>query len=281
MDYVELNCTIEPFDQEIAEILTAELSELGYESFVEHETGIKAYIRSHLYHEKVHESIQITENKSFKISFVPNWIMEENWNETWEKNYFEPIIIDNQCVVRSSFHPQFDNIKYQLTIDPKMAFGTGHHDTTSLIIKEILEMELAGKTIADLGCGTGILAILCSMRGASSITAVDIDEWSYKSTIENAELNNCTNIKTYLGDVSLIDNQKFDIVFANINKNVLLNEMKYYAKCMKKGSILVLSGFYSSDFVDIDKSASNQQMILVKQSKSNNWLMLKYLKFDH
>jgi ribosomal protein L11 methyltransferase len=281
MDYIELNCTIDPFDANIAEILTAELSEMGYESFVEQESGILAYIRADQFDEQVPGTLTVAKNPGFKITFAQNRIKEENWNETWEKNYFEPIIIANQCVVRSSFHPVFPEHKYQITIDPKMAFGTGHHDTTSLIIKEILEMDFTGKSVGDLGCGTGILAILSAMRGAQDITAVDIDEWSYKSTLENIELNNCKHIKTLLGDVSLVENQKFDIIFANINKNVLLVEMFHYAMCMKKGSVLILSGFYNSDFADIDKAASNQGMMLVKQNVSNNWMMLKYLKLNN
>ena len=278
MDYVELKCFIEPNDQSISEILVAELSEIGYESFVEEESGVLAYIQSDLFNEKSIDSLGILSGTAFKISFSHQTIKEENWNETWEKNYFEPIIIENQCVVRSSFHPEFPEIKYQVTIDPKMSFGTGHHETTSLIVKEILKMNFENKKVADLGCGTGILAILCAMHGAKDITAVDIDQWSYSNALENIALNNCTHIKVILGDVSLVSDEKFDIVFANINKNVLIREMSVYSKCLKKGSELLLSGFYRFDFEDIHKVCLANKLTLVKQDIKNNWMMLKYSK---
>jgi ribosomal protein L11 methyltransferase len=278
MDYIELECIIEPFDASISEILVAELGEMGFESFVEMENGLQAYIRLDHYDENLVNSIDILGNTEYKISIKNKRIKEENWNETWEKNYFEPIVIDDRCVVRGSFHPEFPNIKYQITIDPKMAFGTGHHETTNLVVKEILEMEFKGKKVADLGCGTGILAILAALIGAEDITAIDIDEWSYQNTIENIELNQCNFIKVMIGDVSVLKNEKFDIIFANINKNVLLDEMSHYAGCMHNGSILLLSGFYQTDFEDINRKCIENGLSLLKQDTKNNWMVLKYHK---
>jgi len=280
MDYIELKCTIEPFDPTISEILVAELSEIGFESFVEQESGVLAYIRTDQFNEELLKTIDILSNTGNQISFSNKKIKEENWNETWEKNYFEPIIIADKCVVRSSFHPKFPDIKYQITIDPKMSFGTGHHETTSLIVKEILEMEFTGKKVADLGCGTGILAILSALKSAKEITAIDIDEWCFNNTIENIELNNCNQIKVLLGDVKLLMKERYDVVFANINKNVLLSEMQYYAEIMKKGSELLLSGFYQSDFDDINRKCKEKGLTLLKQDVRNNWMMLKYYKPD-
>ncbi len=279
MDYIELECMIEPFNPTISEILVAELSELGYESFVEQESGVLAYIREDQFQVESLGLMGILSDKEHNINFNHRIIKEENWNETWEKNYFEPIVIDGQCVIRSSFHPDFPDLPYRITIDPRMAFGTGHHETTSLIIKEILTMHFEEKKVADLGCGTGILAILSAMKGAPDVTAIDIDEWSYANTLENIELNNCQFIKVLKGDVGLLKNEKFDVVFANINKNVLLNELPLYSHCMKPGSVLILSGFYQGDFPDIDKKSRENGLELIKQDILNNWMMLKYAKF--
>jgi len=276
MDYIELECSISPFDQSISEILMAELSEYDFESFVEQDNGILAYIKSNQFNLDTLDKLDILSNKDFEITFNHKLIKEENWNETWEKNYFEPIIISNQCVVRSSFHPEFPEIKYQITIDPKMSFGTGHHETTSLIVKEILEIDFKNKKVADLGCGTGILAILASKRGSENITAIDIDEWSYNNTSENITLNNCKDIRVLHGDVRLLENEKFDIIFANINKNVLLNEIQNYEKCLDKSGILLLSGFYQTDFDDINNKCEENGLVLMKQDIANNWMMLKY-----
>jgi ribosomal protein L11 methyltransferase len=278
MNYIELECIIEPFDPVVSEILVAELGELGFESFVEQENGVLAYIQSNQFKAGMEKDLDILSNKDFKIEIRYREIQEENWNETWEKNYFEPIVIADQCVIRSSFHPEFPEIKYQLTIDPKMAFGTGHHQTTSLIVQEILEMDFEGKKVADIGCGTGILAILASMRGAKDITAIDTDEWSYRNTLENIELNNCLDIKVLHGNVQLLKNETFGIIFANINKNVLLAEMEFYSKCMTKNSIILFSGFYESDFRDIDAECRKNQLELLKQKSQNSWMMLKYQK---
>jgi len=278
MDYIELECKITPYDPVIAEILIAELSELDFESFVENETGLQAYITEDLFVLDTISSLAILSNPDFKIKFQHKIIEQENWNETWEKNYFEPIIIEDKCVIRSSFHEEFNSIKYRITIDPKMAFGTGHHETTSLMIKEILHLNVEGKTILDMGCGTGILAILSALRGATDITAIDIDEWSYNNTLENIELNVTKEIIVKHGDISILDDKLYDIIYANINKNVLLNDIPQYTKNLHKGACLMLSGFYSSDFDDIDNIAKQAGLELIKRDQKNNWTMLKYIK---
>jgi len=278
MDYVELTCKISPYTSEISEIITAELGDIGFESFIEQEDSLKAYIVISDFDEiKVNAFFSDFSTES-KLEVSHKIIKEENWNETWEKNYFEPIIIENQCVIRSSFHPDFPHLKYRITIDPKMAFGTGHHETTSLMIKEILSLQLENKIILDMGCGTGILAILCELKGASNITAIDNDEWAYKNTIENMELNNVHHINAKHGDVKNIEGIKFDLIIANINKNVLLADIPNYCKSMTAGASLLLSGFYKADFEDINKVAIQNGLRFQKIEELNNWVLLQYLK---
>jgi len=278
MDYIELTCKITPYNIEISEILSAQLGELGFESFVEQPDSLQAYIIQPDFDEvKINDFF--SEFKSDSIIEISHQLMkEENWNETWEKNYFEPIIIDNQCVIRSSFHAEFPEIKYRITIDPKMAFGTGHHETTSLMIKEILKLQPQNKSVLDMGCGTGILAILCALKGSENITAIDNDVWSFRNTIENIELNNVKNINVLLGDVKDIEGLKFDIIIANINKNVLLADISNYAISLNENASLFLSGFYRSDFEDINKFAEKNGLKFQKIEEMNNWVMLQYLK---
>jgi len=278
MNYIELTCKITPYSQAISEILVAQLGDLGFESFVEQSDSLQAYIVENEFNETEINTLLASSSFDSVVEFNQKKIEEENWNETWEKNYFEPIIITGQCVIRSSFHPQFPEIKYRITIDPKMAFGTGHHETTSLMITEILNLHIEGKCILDMGCGTGILAILSALKGAKDITAVDIDEWSYRNTFENMELNGIHDINVIHGDINSIKEKKFDIIYANINKNVLLADIPKYVLNLSEGGFLLLSGFYRSDFEDIDNVAQSNNLFLQKEEELNNWMMLKYLK---
>ncbi len=278
MNYIELTCKISPYNATISEILVAQLGDIGFESFVEQPDSLQAYIVENEFDNDKLSSIHAHLAFESKVEFSSKKIEEENWNETWEKNYFEPIVIAEQCVIRSSFHPDFPKIKYRITIDPKMSFGTGHHETTSLMITEILKLDLEGKSLLDMGCGTGILAILSALKGALDITAVDFDEWSYKNCLENMELNGAMNIKAIHGNISSVKGQKFDIIYANINKNVLLSDIGEYTKNLNSSGYLLLSGFYRSDFDDINKVTIKNGLILQKEEELNNWMMLKYLK---
>ncbi len=276
MNYIELKCTIKPFNSDISEILMAELANLKYESFVENGDGLLAYIQENDWNENDLSSINIIKNGEFDIKFSHKKIEQQNWNKTWEENYFKPISIGNQCVIKSSFHTNYPDAEYIINIDPKMAFGTGHHETTSLMIREILNLDVRDKSILDMGCGTGILAILSAMKGATDILAVDYDIWSYNNTIENTKLNNINNIKVLHGDINVLDNKKYDIIYANINKNVLLKDIPEYAKRLNKGAYLIVSGFYESDFEDIEKVAKKCNLKIQNLESYNNWRMVRY-----
>lgn len=278
MDYIELNCLIKPFKQEFGEILLAQLSSFEFESFSENEKGISAYIQTGLFNDLLFKEIKKIDVPGTEIEYHAKLIKDQNWNETWEKNYFEPILVSDKCLIKSTFHENTPKAKYEILIDPKMSFGTGHHETTFLMLEEILALDVQGKTILDMGCGTGILAILSSQRGAKDVFAIDIDEWSYINTRENIALNSIDNIKVQLGDKSSIGNKYFNIIYANINKNILLADIATYARHIHQGGKLLLSGFYQSDFEDINQAATKTGFQLTGQREKNNWLMLNYLK---
>ena len=259
-----------------SEILIAELGEKAFESFIETETGISAYVQKDLWSENILEDIQILDNPEFKINYTFEEIEQVNWNEEWEKN-FEAIEVDGKCHVRAPFHEK-TNAEYDIVIEPKMSFGTGHHETTHMMIQHILETDFTNKKTLDMGCGTAILAILAEMKGAQPIDAIDIDNWCYLNSIENAERNNCKHISVYEGDASLLAGIKYDIIIANINRNILLNDMQQYVDCLNTNGILFLSGFYTEDIPFISESCTSKGLTYVKQFERNNWVALKFVK---
>ncbi|MFN7043674.1 MAG: 50S ribosomal protein L11 methyltransferase, partial [Flavobacterium sp.] len=223
--YIGYHFTIAPVELG-SEILIAELGEKAFESFIETETGISAFVQKDLWDTNILEDIQILNNPEFEIEYTFEEIEQVNWNEEWEKN-FEPIDVDGKCHVRAPFHEK-TNAEFDIVIEPKMSFGTGHHETTHMMIQHILETDFTNKKTLDMGCGTAILAILAEMKGAQPIDAIDIDNWCYLNSIENAERNNCKHISVYEGDASLLVGKKYDIIIANINRNILLNDMQQY-----------------------------------------------------
>jgi ribosomal protein L11 methyltransferase len=258
-----------------SEILIAELGELAFESFTETETGISAFVQKDLWDEMILENINILHSEEFEIDYTFEEIDQVNWNEEWEKN-FEPIDVDGRCHVRAPFHPKTD-AEFDILIEPKMSFGTGHHETTHMMIQHILEMDVTGMKTLDMGCGTAILAILAEMKGAQPIDAIDIDNWCYLNSIENAERNNCTKITVYEGDAALLEGKKYDLIIANINRNILLNDMQSYADCLNPKGTLLLSGFYTEDIPFIDASCTEKGLTYVKKFERNNWVSLKYV----
>jgi ribosomal protein L11 methyltransferase len=273
--YIGYHFTIAPLELG-SEILIAELGEKAFESFIETETGISAYVQKDLWSENILEDIQILDNPEFNISYTFEEIEQVNWNEEWEKN-FEAIEVDGKCHVRAPFHEK-TNAEYDIVIEPKMSFGTGHHETTHMMIQHILETDFTNKKTLDMGCGTAILAILAEMKGAQPIDAIDIDNWCYLNSIENAERNNCKHISVYEGDASLLSGKKYDIIIANINRNILLNDMQQYVDCLNANGILFLSGFYTEDIPFISESCTSKGLTYVKQFERNNWVALKFVK---
>ncbi len=273
--YIGYHFTISPLELG-SEILIAELGEKAFESFIETETGISAYVQKDLWTPTILEDIQILENPEFTISYTFEEIEQVNWNEEWEKN-FEPIEVDGKCHVRAPFHEK-TSAEYDIVIEPKMSFGTGHHETTHMMIQHILETDFTNKKTLDMGCGTAILAILAEMKGAQPIDAIDIDNWCYLNSIENAERNNCNHISVYEGDAALLAGKKYDIIIANINRNILLNDMPYYVDCLNENGVLFLSGFYTEDIPVISESCHSKGLQYVKQFERNNWVALKFTK---
>lgn len=259
-----------------SEILVAELGELPFESFVESEFGVTAYIQKQLWYETVLEEVQILNSPEFVISYKIEEIEQVNWNEEWEKN-FEAIEVDGTCHVRAPFHPKTE-AKFDIIIEPKMSFGTGHHETTHMMIQHLLETDVTGMKTLDMGCGTAILAILAEMKGAQPIDAIDIDNWCYLNSIENAERNSCKNITVYEGDANLLKDKKYDLIIANINRNILLNDMQAYVDCLNPKGIILFSGFYNQDIPFIDASCVEKGLNFVKKLERNNWVSLKYTK---
>ncbi len=272
--YIGYHFQVEPKDLG-SEILIAELGELPFDSFIETENGFSAYIPKENWNENILEDIYILNNPEFKISFTIEEIEQKNWNAEWEKN-FDPIDVDGLCHVRAPFHPKTD-AKYDIVIEPKMSFGTGHHETTHMMIQHLLEMEVNGMKTLDMGCGTAILAILAEMKGAQPIDAIDIDNWCYLNSIENAERNNCKHISVYEGDASLLSGKKYDLIIANINRNILLNDMQIYVDCLNPNGIILFSGFYEQDIPHIDASCTEKGLTFVKKINRNNWVSLKYV----
>jgi len=257
------------------EILIAELGYAGFESFVETEEGVTAYIQKEEWNGDILNDIQILESDEFEITYTFEDIEQVNWNEEWEKN-FSPIVVDDVCSVRAPFHEK-PNTQYDIVIEPKMSFGTGHHETTHMMIQHILKNDFKDKSVLDMGCGTGVLAILAEMKGAKPIDAVDFDNWCYLNSIENVERNNCKHIKVIEGDASVLINKKYDIIIANINRNILLNDMAVYASCLNKKGILFLSGFYKEDIPLIQQACEKHMLKFEEKLKRNNWVSLKFL----
>jgi ribosomal protein L11 methyltransferase len=264
----------------INDILASELGNIGFESFTSSENGLKAYIAVDNYNSPVLE--ELLEN--FPVAGVNFFHTKEriadcDWNEEWEKNYFRPIRIGNECIIRASFHPEENGFEYPIVIDPKMAFGTGNHATTYLMLCEMLKLNLKGKDLLDMGCGTAVLAILAAKKGASHVTAIDIDEWAYGNAVENCRLNNAGNIRVVRGGAGQVkDYGTFDYIFANINRNILLEDMKYYEPALKSGGQLFMSGFYKEDLPVIEKEGNKCGLSLLSFVEKENWVAVKMEK---
>lgn len=281
MRYYEFQFITKPNTEVVKDVLTAVLADLGFESFVIEDESVKAYIQTDLFdNEGLNNAI-----RNFPIDGVElithtyTEVEDRNWNEEWEKNYFQPVMIANRCIIHSTFHKDVPKAEYDIVINPQMAFGTGHHETTSLVIEYLLEEELSGKRVIDMGCGTSVLAIMASMRGASRCTAIDIDDWCVRNSKENIQLNNISNITVIHGDANVLNKvDTCNLFIANINRNILINDMNKYMAKMEDGATLFMSGFYTEDIDEIRKSAESNGLTFVSYKQKNNWAAVKFMK---
>jgi ribosomal protein L11 methyltransferase len=260
-----------------SEILIAELAEAGFESFVETDEGISAYIQKKDWHKNILNDIQILTSDVFEISFTHEEIAQVNWNKAWETN-FKPVLIDAKVSIRAPFHKKPIGVDFDIIIEPKMSFGTGHHQTTYVMVQHLLDLDLKTKKVLDMGCGTGVLAILAEMKGATNIDAIDIDNWCYKNSLENVERNTCHHIKVYEGDASLLKDKQYNLIIANINRNILLQDIKTYASCLDKNGVLLLSGFYVEDIPVIENECLKHCLKNQKIIERDNWVGIKFIK---
>lgn len=277
-NYVKGEFKFAPCSEIEGDILNSLLCEIGFESFVNTSDGVEAYIKEELFDaETIAEVVKHGYSFSSVISYTTETIVGEDWNQEWEKNYFTPIVIADRCVIHSTFHKDIPKMEYDIVIDPKMAFGTGHHQTTSLMVGAILDMDMVGKRVTDVGTGTGILAMLSSICGASSVNGIEIDAMAYENAVENVGLNNIDNVMVHLGDASLLaDKEVFlaDVLLANINRNIILADIDKYASVLVEGGLMLLSGFYSADVDVLMTEAEKFNLTMIEQRQKDDWTMI-------
>ena len=269
MEYIELSCTLRN-DEGLQDILIAKLSEIGFESFVENDEILLAYIQGKLYNEQLLKEIFV-DQLFYDVPYLMTQIEERNWNAEWESNY-PFVLIDERCMVRAPFHERNPNVEFDIVIEPKMSFGTAHHETTSQMLKLLLDEDVKGLNILDMGCGTGVLAILAGMKGAGAVTAVDNNEWAYENAVENMKRNGIHDQTIILGDATILEGKTFNLILANINRNILLKDMHYYYDCLPDGGKLFMSGFYEADLPTIKAEAVRLGMKFVKNLSCNDWV---------
>lgn len=278
-DYIKATFTVDPVDEVQCDVLAALLCEAGFESFEQTETGVVAYAPSGDFaEEKVAEALRGFEFTS-RIEWTHEFVEGRDWNEEWEKNYFTPMVIADRCVIHSTFHKDYPRLEYDIVIDPKMAFGTGHHETTNLMVEQILREDMRGKSVLDMGTGTGILAMLASKCGAKEAVGIEIDEFAFQNTLENVKLNAVENVTMLLGDASLLKPEmQFDYVIANINRNIITADIDRYAMVLRKGGKMLLSGFYEEDIPVVLASAAPLCLTELLHNVKNRWTMLLLTK---
>ena len=277
MNYIEYDFTVSPTEMG-AEILMAELAEVGFDSFEDTPTGIKAYIPKDSWNEQILQDIYLLSNPEFTISYQITEIEQVNWNEEWEKN-FSPIVVEDLCTVRANFHP-VPNTRYDIVITPKMSFGTGHHETTYMMLQQLLPLSLEDTKVLDMGCGTGILAIMAALRGARDITAIDIDPWCVENATENVQQNNCSFITIKEGDVSLIAGEQYNLILANINRNILLSDIPAYTQALLPQGLLLVSGFYEEDLPAIKEKCQEVGLTYLSHIERNRWVSAKFQRLS-
>lgn len=279
-DYTRVKFSVTPNEEFATDILASQLADIGFESFVTEEDGLSAYVPHSLFNkENIDSVVTGFPIPGFCIIYESEFIEGEDWNAEWEKNYFQPIVLGEDCVIHSTFHKNVPSARYNILIDPKMAFGTGYHQTTCLMLRAILASDMTGKSVLDMGCGTALLAILARKHGATSVVAIDIDEFAFENAKENIVLNNTPDIDVRLGGAEAIKkNDSFDFVIANINRNILLADIKNYVKCMHSGSQLFISGFYTEDMDILKEEAARCGLRYIGYAEDNRWAMMRFEK---
>ncbi len=276
MEYIEVSFEISSTSPQ-TEILIARLSQIGYDGFLETEKNLFAYIPADNFNELHIGNLSVPDENNRKISYSYKIIKQQNWNKAWESNY-DPVIIKNEVHIRAPFHEVNRDVRYEIVVNPKMSFGTAHHETTALMIEMMLNEKIKGKKVLDMGCGTGILAILAEMLGAMQVDAVDNDEWAYQNARENITENKCKNICVQLGDAGVIKAVEYEYILANINRNLLLQDIHIYATHLAHNGVLLLSGFYTEDLMLIQSSALDNGLKADKKLIKNNWVAAKFMR---
>ena len=279
-DYTKVKFTVTPNEEIATDVLAALLAEVGFESFVPEEEGMSAYVPQPLYNgESIAAVVAEFPIEGFTITYESEFIEGEDWNAQWEKNYFKPIVLGEDCVIHSTFHTDVPKARYDILIDPKMAFGTGYHQTTCHMLRAILASDMTGKSVLDMGCGTALLAILARKHGATDVVAIDIDEFAYENAKENIVLNGTPDIEVRLGGAEAIkESDYFDFVIANINRNILLMDMVNYVRCMHSGSQIFISGFYTEDMEVLKEEAARHGLRYLDYAENDRWAMMRFVK---
>lgn len=306
MQYLEFTFTTAPANEAVQDVLAAVLAEIGFDSFVHTdeldraakertadpeapvledkaaEDHFRCYIQKALFdRDALDTALREFPLPDVEINYEMVEAEDKDWNEEWEKNYFKPLVVDGRCVIASTFHENVPQAEYRITINPQMSFGTGHHATTSQMISRLLNDDITGKEVLDMGCGTSILAILARMRGAAHCLGIDVDEWCVKNSRENIALNRLDGIDVELGNAeSLAGRGPFDLVIANINLGILVNDLKHYVACMKPGAYIYMSGFYDSDIPTLMQEATAQGLTLVDEHVLDGWACIKLQKLQ-
>lgn len=275
-DYYKVSFNFADYTETESDILSALLCDIGFETFEVNEPELVAYIKSELYPDADINTVLVQYPFKSKIEYNAEFIPGQDWNEEWEQNCFKPIVLANKCVIHNTMHTDFPEMPYDIVINPKLAFGTGHHETTNMMVERLFEDDLNSKSVLDMGAGTGILSILCSMLGAKYVKGIEIDPVAQINAVENIELNNRNNIDILLGDASLLDNEecKYDLFLANINRNIILNDMERYSRVIKSGGQLQLSGFYKEDMCLVLEKAQQLNFKYILHKEKNNWVVL-------
>ena len=276
MEYTEVYIRLKEVNP-FADIIVARLNEIDFESYSEDENGVKAYVQTHLLDENAVKEIISEVSELCELTFSISKVKQENWNQQWESN-FEPVVINDKCVIRAHFHQPIHDVDFEIIITPKMSFGTGHHETTSLVMNEMFSLDFNNKSVLDMGCGTGVLAILASKLGANSLVGIDFDEWAVENAEENSVLNSIDNIDYIHGDADAIGDATFDIILANINRNIILQDIEKYVGAMNEKSEIIFSGFLKEDIPLILEKSEQLGLDLVVLKNKNKWQMLHLKK---